>query len=94
MIDLGRQQTNHGAEALTALEELRAGRVLGPVNGQPHTAYDWRLRVFGVGDHFQAGDAQVDALGGVLGCGRLVQVLLDLAAHRPGIDDRALHGPQ
>ena len=33
-----------------------------PVNGQAHAARDRLLLVFGVGDHLQAGDAQVDSL--------------------------------
>ena len=61
-INLGRQQADHGAYALAALEGLLACCDLRPVNSQAHAAFDRRLRVIGVRNHFHAGDAQVDSL--------------------------------
>jgi hypothetical protein len=61
-INLGRQQTDHGADVLATAKWLLACCDLRPVNSQAHAAFDRRLRVISVGNHFHAGDAQVDSL--------------------------------
>ena len=66
MIDLGRQQAGHGAETFAAVEGLLTCRGYGPANRQTYTSFGRSLRVAGVGDHFQGGDAQVDSLRGEL----------------------------
>jgi hypothetical protein len=74
------------------MERLRS-RARGPAHGQPHTAGHGLLRVFNIVDHFQAADAQIDALRG-FGDGRLVHVLLAFDPHRAGIGDGSFHGAQ
>ncbi len=91
MIGLGLKEADDGAKAVAAMKGLwggRSGCVCRPANDEAYAACDRGLRVVGVGNDFQAGDAEVDSLrglllgvvGGGLGGIVVVEVLLDLAA--------------
>ena len=101
VVDLGRKQADDGADAVTALKGLGfglAGLAGRPANGEANTAGDGRLEVFGVGDGFKSGDAEVDALGGLLfgsgggGFAGIGQVLVDFTADGAGVDDGTFDG--
>jgi hypothetical protein len=97
------QEARNCADSVAALKALRSSVaccVLRPAHGEPNAACDRALRILGVGDCFETGDAEVDALcrllrgnwsGGVL---VFVQILLRLDTHCSGIDDGSFHSAQ
>jgi hypothetical protein len=95
VIDLGRQQADHGADALAALEGLLACRGR-PANGQAHAAFDRRCA-----SSASVTTSRLETRRSIRceGCCWLAAAAARpdsarFAAHRPGIDDRAFDGAE
>ena len=100
VVSLGRQQANHGTDAIATLKWLPGDLVGRPADREAHAACDGRLHIFRVVDDFEGGDAEIDSLGGsffVRRSGWLIgigQALFEFAAYGAGVNDGAFNGAE
>ena len=102
VIGLWLEKADCGAQSIAASKGLRAGGrrcICGcwPTHREPHAAGYRGLKIDSIGDHFEAGDAKIDALRWALlgdSGGRFVEILFDFETHGASIGNRAFDGAQ